>query len=92
MNGRLHLRRFDPERNIARFYELSVEPTLFGEVVLRREWGRVGYAGREVLTFYATEVAAELAMAKCLKDRLRHGYTLCDNHDLERGDTPDKAR
>ncbi len=76
MSGRLHLRRFDPDRNIARFYELSVQATLFGEWVLRREWGRVGYAGREVLTVYATETAAQYAMAKCLKARQRHGYTL----------------
>ncbi|MGB3389974.1 MAG: WGR domain-containing protein [Pseudaminobacter sp.] len=36
------LDRIMRERNMARFYELSVEPTLFGEVALVRRWGRIG--------------------------------------------------
>lgn len=36
------LRRIDRARNMARFYALGVEPTLFGEFALVREWGRIG--------------------------------------------------
>ncbi|MGO9057494.1 MAG: WGR domain-containing protein, partial [Candidatus Binataceae bacterium] len=36
------LERIDPERNAFRYYVLSIEPTLFEEPSLVREWGRVG--------------------------------------------------
>ena len=36
------LERVDPKANIHRYYVLAVEPTLFGDVGLRREWGRIG--------------------------------------------------
>jgi predicted DNA-binding WGR domain protein len=39
------LTRFDDRRNMARFYKLYVQPTLFGECSLIREWGRIGRAG-----------------------------------------------
>jgi len=48
MRGSMHLRRIDPNRNMARFYTMSVQPTLFGEWALLREWGRIGSAGRLV--------------------------------------------
>ena len=38
----MHLRRIDPDRNMARFYTMSVQPNLFGEWLLLREWGRIG--------------------------------------------------
>ena len=41
----LMLERVAPDANIHRYYVLSVEPTLFGDVGLRREWGRIGNRG-----------------------------------------------
>ncbi|MGY6251465.1 WGR domain-containing protein [Bosea thiooxidans] len=38
----LVLDRSDPAQNMARFYVLAIEPTLFGDVALVREWGRRG--------------------------------------------------
>src|SRR2546430_13587584 len=35
----LVLERRDPARNMARFYVLTIEPTLFGDTALVREWG-----------------------------------------------------
>jgi predicted DNA-binding WGR domain protein len=35
------LEKYDPTRNIARYYRMSVLPNLFGEWILYREWGRV---------------------------------------------------
>ncbi|WP_346658164.1 WGR domain-containing protein [Bradyrhizobium sp. 138] len=32
----------DPARNMARFYVLTIEPPLFGDTALLREWGRLG--------------------------------------------------
>jgi hypothetical protein len=39
------LERRDPARNVARFYAITVAPTLFGPWVLVREWGRIGQPG-----------------------------------------------
>lgn len=35
---------------MARFYMLSLEPALFGEVAVLRHWGRIGTRGRQALT------------------------------------------
>ncbi|TIU14242.1 MAG: WGR domain-containing protein, partial [Mesorhizobium sp.] len=52
----VHLQRIDPNCNMARFYALSVQPTLFGEVSLIRNWGRIGTSGQtKVETFVAIE-------------------------------------
>ena len=37
----LVLDRCDPTCNMARYYVLSIEPSLFGDATLIREWGRV---------------------------------------------------
>jgi hypothetical protein len=39
------LERVDPARNIARYYVLSIEPTLFAKHTLIRRWGRIGSLG-----------------------------------------------
>ena len=44
----IHLHRVDPTRNMARFYTMALQPTLFGDWALLREWGRIGSAGRLV--------------------------------------------
>jgi predicted DNA-binding WGR domain protein len=41
-----HLHKRDPDRNMARFYRVDVQPTLFGEASVARSWGRIGTAGR----------------------------------------------
>jgi predicted DNA-binding WGR domain protein len=38
------LRRVDPLKNMRRFYRLDVQPDLFGQWCLIREWGRIGSA------------------------------------------------
>ena len=45
----LVLERVDRAKNMARFYVLSIEPTLFEDFALVRRWGRIGSAGRERL-------------------------------------------
>jgi predicted DNA-binding WGR domain protein len=70
----IHLTRTDPTRNMARFYVLDIQPTLFGEWALVREWGRIGSAGRLVSGRFASEQEAALAMAEHLKAKLSKGY------------------
>ena len=45
----LHLRRIDAARNMRRFYALSAQPTLFGEMSLFRNWGRIGTSGKTMV-------------------------------------------
>lgn len=39
-----HFRRVDVARNMARYYSLLLQPTLFGDMSLVRNWGRIGTA------------------------------------------------
>lgn len=41
----IDLVRIDPKRNMARFYGIALQPTLFGEVSVVRCWGRIGTKG-----------------------------------------------
>ncbi|MGF9764535.1 WGR domain-containing protein [Microvirga sp. 0TCS3.31] len=41
----LVLDRCDPGANMARFYVLSIEESLFGDATLIREWGRIALSG-----------------------------------------------
>jgi hypothetical protein len=54
------LERVDPARNIARYYVLSIEPTLFAKHTLIRRWGRIGSEGREHLQFFGGEDSRQL--------------------------------
>lgn len=70
----LYLERIDPSRNMARFYAMSVQPTLFGEVSLVRRWGRIGARGRDKIeTFsHAHEIAG--ARGRIERQKRRRGY------------------
>ena len=67
-------RRIDPTRNMARFYLLSLEPTLFGDVALLRHWGRIGTRGRQALSLHATMADAESALTRQITRRRKRGY------------------
>ncbi|WP_366943556.1 WGR domain-containing protein [Cypionkella sp.] len=41
----VHLIRVDADQNMARFYEMSVQPTFFGEATVFRNRGRSGIRG-----------------------------------------------
>ena len=48
----VHLVRVDSSRRMARFYQLSLEPTIFGDVAVARSWGRLGTRGRMRLDLF----------------------------------------
>jgi predicted DNA-binding WGR domain protein len=48
----LVLHRFDPSCNMARYYVLAIEPSLFGDAALIREWGRIGRPGQRRVELY----------------------------------------
>lgn len=68
------LTSIDPSRNRARFYVLSIQPTLFGEHALMRQWGRIGTHGRCRLDLHATAEAARQAMNRLAAAKRRRGY------------------
>lgn len=74
MAPRVYLTRTDASQNMARYYLMSVEATLFGEWSLVREWGRIGRAGQVRSNTYPGQAEAEDAMEKLRAAKLRKGY------------------
>lgn len=71
---RLYIERRDPGRNMARFYALSIEATLFGQARLVRSWGRIGATGRTVQHSFDDEREAVDLFLKLLLTKRRRGY------------------
>jgi predicted DNA-binding WGR domain protein len=70
----LVLERVDRARNMARYYVLSVEPTLFVESALVRRWGRIASAGRERIDLHPSQPVAQVELKKWLDRKKRRGY------------------
>lgn len=78
----LVLDRTAPHQNMARFYVLSIEPTLFGDTALVREWGRWGRQGRRRLDLYASVDGAVEALEDWLRRKMKRGYQVlrCEDY------------
>ena len=72
----LVLERIDVARNMARYYVLSVEPTLFDDAAVVREWGRLGRLGGRRIDLHAKNSDARLALDAWLARKIRRGYVL----------------
>ncbi|NVO29522.1 WGR domain-containing protein [Donghicola sp. C2-DW-16] len=70
----LHLTRRDPSCNMSRFYALSLEPTLFGEVMLIRTWGRIGTSGQVKVQTFTQPAEAIDALDRLRHQKLKRGY------------------
>lgn len=70
----LHLRRVEPERGMARFYSLTLQPNLFGELDLVRRWGRMGTHGMTLVESYPDQATARTALVKLAERKRRRGY------------------
>lgn len=70
----LYIERRDAGRNMARFYALSIEETLFGEPCLVRRWGRIGTSGRMVRHCFEQEDDAIDLFLELLWSKKRRGY------------------
>lgn len=67
-----------PDANQHRFYLLRTLPTLFGDWVLLREWGRMGSPGRVRRDRHPSKSEAVGALAKLARQKHRRGYALQD--------------
>ena len=71
----LHLTCIDPTANKRRFYHLSIQPTLFGEWALVREWGRIGRGGGRLRSdLYPSAGQALDALCELARRKGRRGY------------------
>ena len=70
----VNLIHVDPERKMSRFYGIEVQPTLFGEVSVLRNWGRIGTKGRGMMVTYDDEDQATAALQKLNDQKRRRGY------------------
>lgn len=57
-----------------RFYGLSLQPTLFGEMSVMRSWGRIGTLGRQKVDIFATNDDAAKALSRLLAAKIKRGY------------------
>lgn len=71
---RLYVERKDPAKNMARFYAMSIEPTLFGDVCLVRRWGRIGARGQRMEHSFPREAEAVALFLDLLRQKRRRGY------------------
>lgn len=72
----IQLRKVDPSQNMARFYMLTIQPSLFGEWCLVREWGRIGSPGRVTSTPFPSPGEAQAALERWQRAKVRRGYSL----------------
>jgi predicted DNA-binding WGR domain protein len=70
----LVLERRNATGNMARFYVLAIEPTLFSEMALVREWGRIDSWGRRRIDLYPNRASAAESLDAWLVRKARRGY------------------
>jgi predicted DNA-binding WGR domain protein len=70
----LHVQRIDAAKNMARYYRLAIEPTLFGNIAVVRGWGRIGTRGQERVEFFDSEKQALSVFLEILLEKRRKGY------------------
>ena len=71
-----YLTCINPDQNKYRFYCMSVQYGLFGNIYLIRQWGRIGTRGRKLMQSFDTmdEICQEIQ--RLLEIRKRRGYNL----------------
>lgn len=70
----LYIERTDTANNVARFYAMSIEATLYGDICLTRRWGRIGTAGQAKAHHFAHEDDAVRLFLDLLRQKRGRGY------------------
>ncbi|MBB3313358.1 putative DNA-binding WGR domain protein [Rhizobium sp. BK196] len=70
----LYVERSDAARNMARYYAMSIEPNLFGDVCLLRKWGRIGTKGQMMVHHFEREEEAVVLFLDLLRQKRKRGY------------------
>lgn len=66
--------RCEPGRNIARYYAVSIERTLFGDLCVVRRWGRIGARGRIIRQCFDQPSAALAFSTSLARKKMGRGY------------------
>jgi predicted DNA-binding WGR domain protein len=69
------LQKRDPGRNQYRYYNLDLQPHLFGGWSVIREWDRIGRPGQMRVELCATREEADRVFGAKLRQKRRRGYT-----------------
>ncbi|WP_119945256.1 WGR domain-containing protein [Neorhizobium sp. NCHU2750] len=72
---RIYIERTDRQKDMSRFYALAIERTLFGEICLRRRWGRIGTQGQELIHYFESEREAVSLFLDIACRKRRRGYS-----------------
>jgi len=75
----VYLEKRNPAQNMARFYRITVTPTLFGEWAVMREWGRIGRDGQVRALWFDSEDEARVAGDGLRRKKERRGYRTLRN-------------
>ncbi|MDF0696424.1 WGR domain-containing protein [Rhizobium sp. MC63] len=70
----LYIERTDATKNMARYYAMSIEPTLFGDACLIRRWGRIGARGQRLVHHFKCEEEAVGLFLQLLRQKRMRGY------------------
>ncbi|MBX5241977.1 WGR domain-containing protein [Rhizobium sp. NLR22b] len=70
----LYVERSDASRNMARYYVMSIEPNLFGDICLLRKWGRIGTKGQMMVHHFGREEEAVRLFLDLLRQKRKRGY------------------
>ena len=64
----------DPAKNRQRFYLLSWQVSLEGDMALICTWGRMGRPGHSRVILFPTDAPVEPRLERLIKRRLKRGY------------------
>lgn len=68
------LSRVNPEKNCFRFYEIAIEPNLFGDHALVIHWGRLGRRGNTRIASTGDLDLVEAKAQRLERQKVRKGY------------------
>jgi len=71
---KVYIERTDASKRMARFYAMTIEPTLFGDVSLTRRWGRIGSRGHMMAHSFEREADAVDLFLELLSRKRKRGY------------------
>ena len=77
----IYMERCDATRNLARFYEVDIQPTLFGNWAVVCRWGRIGTHGRVGQDWFASLPEAQTEQVHRVAQKYRRGYGHLDMTD-----------
>lgn len=72
----LVLDRRNPSCNMARYYVQWIEPSLLGDAILIRGWGRIGQPGQKTIELFENWSCAVEALEIWLQRKRRRGNLL----------------